>query len=404
MIDAGSRPEPKARAVVLVVLDSVGIGGAPDAASFGDEGSATLPHVAKAVGGLDLPHLQRLGLGRVATIAGVEPADRPDGAFGAMTERSPGKDTTTGHWEIAGVILERAFPTYPEGFPAEVIDEFERRIGRPVLGNVAASGTEIIDRLGEEHLETGKPIVYTSADSVFQIAAHVEVIPLEQLYSMCRAARELLRDEHEVGRVIARPFEGRPGAFARTPDRHDFSVLPPRHTVLDEISGAGLEVCAVGKVADIFGGRGVTSSRPTRSNDEGVDAIVKATRSIGSGLVFANLVDFDQSYGHRNDPRGYADSLQEFDRRLPEIRGALGRRDFLMLTADHGNDPTTSSTDHSRERVPLLVCGEEVRADLDLEVRDTFADAGTTAADLLGVATATPGRSFAAGLTSRPAT
>ena len=400
MTDRGSPREPTTRTVVLIVLDSVGIGDAPDAARFGDAGSATLPHVAEAVGGLDLPNLQRLGLGRVATIAGVEPADSPEGAFGAMTERSPGKDTTTGHWEIAGVILDRPFPTYPEGFPDEVISEFERRIGRSVIGNVPASGTEIIDRLGREHLETGKPIVYTSADSVFQIAAHVDVTPIEDLYSTCRVARELLRGEHEVGRVIARPFEGRPGAFVRTPDRHDFSVLPPRDTVLDEIAGAGLEVCAVGKVADIFGGRGITSSRPTRSNDEGVDAVMEATRSLGAGLVFANLVDFDQSFGHRNDPRGYADALKAFDRRLPEIRAALGRRDVLMITADHGNDPTTSSTDHSRERVPLLVCGEDVRPGLDLGVRDTLADCGATATDLLGVSTATPGRSFGGGLIS----
>ena len=389
-----------ARAVVLVILDSVGIGGAPDAADFGDAGSATLPHIADAVGGLRLEHLGKLGLGNVASITGVAPVQRPEGAFGAMIERSPGKDTTTGHWEIAGVVLDKPFPTYPEGFPPEVIAAFEAAIGRPTLGNVAASGTEIIARLGAEHMETGYPIVYTSADSVFQIAAHVEVVPLEDLYAMCRTARELLRGDHEVGRVIARPFEGEPGAFRRTPDRHDFSVLPPAETVLDRLVKAGLEVIGVGKIADIFGGRGVTSSRPTRSNDEGVDAVIEATGALGRGLVFANLVDFDQSFGHRNDPGGYAAALEAFDERLPDIRAALGPEDVLVVTADHGNDPTTASTDHSREMVPLLVVGERVRAGVELGRRETFADCGATVAELLGVAWSGPGRSFAGPLLS----
>jgi phosphopentomutase len=386
------------RGVALVVLDSVGIGGAPDAAAFGDEGSATLPHIAEAVGGLELPHLERLGLGRIVPIEGVGAVDRPEGCFGAMTERSPGKDTTTGHWEIAGVVLERAFPTYPKGFPAEIIAAFEERIGREILGNVAASGTEIITALGEEHVRTGKPIVYTSADSVFQIAAHVDVIPLARLYEMCRIARSLLRGEHEVGRVIARPFAGAPGAFARTPDRHDFSVEPPTQTVLDELVAAGLEVRAVGKIADIFADRGVTSSRPTRSNSDGIDAVIEQLGSLGSGLVFANLVDFDQTYGHRNDPRGYAQALREFDDRLPELLDALSSDDVLIVTADHGNDPTTVSTDHSRERVPLLVAGDRVAGGRDLGNRESFADCGATVAELLGVATATGGTSFAADL------
>lgn len=387
----------RARAVALIVLDSVGIGGAPDAASFGDEGSATLVHIASAVGGLRLPNLTAFGLGNLADIEGVPPVDRPRAAHGILTERSPGKDTTTGHWELAGVVLDKAFPTYPDGFPPDVIEAFEDRVGRKSLGNVAASGTEIIERLGAEHMATGKPIVYTSADSVFQIAAHVDVIPLEELYDMCRAARELLRGEHEVGRVIARPFRGEPGGFERTPDRHDFSVLPPAETVLDAISGAGLEVRGVGKISDIFGGRGLTSSHPTRSNDEGVDAVIEELAAIDRGLVFANLVDFDQSFGHRNDPSGYAGALEDFDRRLPEIVDALGEGDVLIITADHGNDPTTSSTDHSRERVPLLVTGA-VRGGVDVGVRSSFADCGATVAELLGIDTNIPGESFAPSL------
>ncbi len=384
----------RARAVALIVLDSVGIGGAPDAASFGDEGSATLVHIASAVGGLYLPNLTAFGLGNLADIEGVSPVASPRAAHGILTERSPGKDTTTGHWELAGVLLDKAFPTYPDGFPPDVIGAFESRVGRKSLGNVAASGTEIIERLGAEHIATGRPIVYTSGDSVFQIAAHVDVIPLEELYDMCRAARELLRGEHEVGRVIARPFRGEPGSFERTPDRHDFSVLPPADTVLDAISGAGLEVRGVGKISDIFGGRGVTSSHPTRSNDDGVDAVIEELAAIERGLVFANLVDFDQSFGHRNDPSGYAGALEDFDRRLPEIVGVLGDDDVVILTADHGNDPTTPSTDHSRERVPVLVTGA-VRGGVDVGVRSTFADCGATIAELLGVDAALPGESFA---------
>lgn len=380
------------------MLDSVGIGDAPDAAEFGDEGSATLPHVAEAVGGVKLPNLAELGLGNIVEVEGIEPVANPTGAFGSMIERSPGKDTTTGHWEISGVILDEPFPTYPNGFPPDVIDAFERAVGRPSLGNVAASGTEIIERLGEEHMETGHPIVYTSADSVFQIAAHNDVIPLEELYEMSRKAREIMRGPHEVGRVIARPFIGRPGAFQRTPDRHDFSVLPPKDTILDEIVEAGLQVRGIGKIPDIFGGRGITHTHPTKSNDQGVDAVIEELGLLERGLIFANLVDFDQSFGHRNDPEGYAQALEEFDQRLPAIIGALGPRDALIITADHGNDPTTPSTDHSRERVPILVTGESIRPGADVGVRETFADAGATITDLLGVRTATPGTSFAASL------
>ena len=384
------------RTVVLIVLDSVGIGEAPDAAEFGDEGSATLPHVAEAVGGIELPNLGALGLGRLATIEGVA-AVAGDGAAGVMIERSPGKDTTTGHWEMAGIILDKPFPLYPDGFPREVIGAFEEKIGTKTLGNVAASGTEIIERLGAEHLSTGYPIVYTSGDSVFQIAAHVDVIPLERLYEMCRIARAMLVGEHEVGRVIARPFEGSPGSFQRTPDRHDFSVRPP-HNVLDDIADAGLEVCAVGKISDIFDGRGITDSRPTKSNEHGVDVILEHLGRGPRGLVFANLIEFDQSFGHRNDPAGYAGALEGFDRRLPELRAGLGKDDVLIITADHGNDPTTPSTDHSRERVPVLVAGPSVPPEVDLGERATFADCAATIAALLGVEHAGPGSSFASEL------
>lgn len=381
------------RAVALIVLDSVGIGDAPDAAEFGDEGSSTLPHIAQAVGGLELPNLGRLGLGNIAEVLGVAPADVPSAAYGAMIERSAGKDTTTGHWEIAGIRLETPFPTYPQAFPPEVIARFEEAAGVEAMGNEVASGTEIINRLGSEHLRTGRPIVYTSADSVFQIAAHVDVVPLEQLYEMCRVARKVMRGEHEVGRVIARPFEGEPGDFRRTPDRHDFSVTPPR-TVLDEMAEAGLEVRGVGKIHDIFAGSGITHSHPTRSNDEGVDAVIEEMGAIERGLVFANLVDFDQSFGHRNDPAGYAGALENFDRQLPRLLAALGPGDSLILTADHGNDPTTPSTDHSRERVPLLVAGERINP-VPLGELDSFTELGVSIAHLLGVRSACPGRSFA---------
>jgi phosphopentomutase len=386
-------PDPL-RAVALVVLDSVGIGGAPDAVEFGDEGSSTLPHIAEAVDGLALPNMAALGLGNIVDVLGVSPSGDPKGAHGAMIERSAGKDTTTGHWEIAGVRLVQPFPTYPKGFPPDVIAAFEERAGVETMGNEVASGTEIIGRLGAEHMETGKPIIYTSADSVFQIAAHVDVIPLEKLYEMCRVARELLRGEHEVGRVIARPFAGQPGSFERTPDRHDFSVLPPHPTVLDEISEAGLEVRGVGKISDIFAGSGVTHSHPTRSNSDGVDAVISELGAVDRGLVFANLVDFDQAFGHRNDPQGYAAALEDFDLRLPEILSVLGPDDVLILTADHGNDPTTPSTDHSRERVPLLVVGERI-SPVFLGERDGFGDLGVSIAELLGVRSACAGRSFA---------
>jgi phosphopentomutase len=395
--------KPAARAVGLIVLDSVGIGGAPDAAEFGDEGSATLPNVALAVGELRLPHLEALGLGNIVDIKGVPPVEKPNGAFGSMIETSPGKDTTTGHWEIAGVILDNPFPTYPDGFPTDLVDEFVNAAGVEILGNVRASGTRIIEELGKEHLRTGKPIIYTSADSVWQIAAHIDVIPLARLYELCAIARRLLTGEHEVGRVIARPFRGTPGSFVRTADRHDLAVLPPRQTICDELVDAGLEVRSVGKVFDIFAHRGFTRSTPTSSNDKGVSATIEDLQAIDRGLVFTNLVDFDQAYGHRNDPPGYAAALEAFDRRLPEVVDALGPEDVLFLTADHGNDPTTESTDHSRERVFVLGAGDLIAAGTYLGERSSFTDLGATVTDLLGVKTRTTGRSFRGELLKGPA-
>ena len=386
------------RRVILIVLDSVGCGDAPDAAEYGDEGSNTLANTARAVGGLNLPHLGRLGLGHVTPIQGVPPAESPAGAYGRLTEVSAGKDTTTGHWELAGVVLSQPFPTYPNGFPAELIAEFERRIGRGTLGNYPASGTVIIQELGEEHMRTGKPIVYTSADSVFQVAAHEEVIPVEELYRICQIARELLVGEHGVGRVIARPFIGRPGNFTRTERRRDFSLSPPRDTILDVLKAAGRQVMGVGKIEDIFAHRGLTQSNHTGNNMDGVDAILEFMAADGEGLIFANLVDFDMLYGHRNNPRGYADALEAFDARLPQIEAALSEEDVLMITADHGNDPTTPSTDHSRERVPILVTGPNLRRNVNLGTRDSFADVAATIADLLGVTWEGPGQSFASAL------
>jgi len=381
------------RRVIVLVLDSAGIGELPDAPMYGDEGSSTIPHTAEAVGGLRLPTLQRLGLGNIVPIRGVPAVLSPLAAYGKMAEVSPGKDTTTGHWELMGVILDRPFPTYPHGFPQEIIAAFEQAIGRRVLGNKPASGTEIIKELGEEHLRTGSPIVYTSADSVFQIAAHEEVIPVEELYEMCQIARRLLVGEHAVSRVIARPFVGRPPDFVRTDRRRDFSLEPPAQTVLDVACDAGTEVVGIGKIEDIFAGRGITRAVHTHDDMDGLDRLREAMGEVREGLIFANVVDLDTKYGHRNDPKGYAEQLERIDGRLQEILEAVGEGDLFLLTADHGNDPTTPSTDHSREYVPVLAYGPGVRPVL-LGVRKTFADVGATVAEALGLKWNGPGRSF----------
>lgn len=384
------------RRAILLVLDSVGVGPLPDARRYGDEGSNTLVNTALAVGGLSLPNMANLGLGHLADIKGVPPVSAPLGSFGVLQEVSPGKDTTTGHWEIAGIILERPFPTYPHGFPPEVIEPFKKAIGRDILANFPASGTEIIAQLGNEHMRTGKPIVYTSADSVFQIACHEEIIPVEELYRECEIARRLLTGEHAVGRVIARPFAGKPGEFYRTERRHDFSLPPPRPTLLNHVADAGMGVFAVGKIKDIFAGCGITRAVHTKNNMEGIDWTVRLMDEVERGLIFTNCVDFDMLYGHRNDAPGYAKALEAVDRRLPEILGRLRPGDVLIITADHGCDPTTPSTDHSREQVPLLVAGPDLASGRKLGVRRSFADVGRTVAEWLGVRPLEAGESFLA--------
>ncbi|HYM68319.1 MAG TPA: phosphopentomutase [bacterium] len=371
--------------VIVIILDGCGVGALPDADRYGDAGSSTLSHTAAACGGLRLPVMGRLGLGRIVPVEGVPPDPAPVGAFGKMVETAAGKDSTTGHWELMGVPLVRPFPTYPHGFPSDVIAAFEARIGRRVLGNRPASGTAIIVELGKEHLRTGRPIVYTSADSVFQIAAHEAVIPVDELYRYCRIARdEVLVGPHAVSRVIARPFVGEPGRFVRTDRRRDFSVPPPEPTVLDRLHDAGAPVVGIGKIPDLFAGRGITEAVHTHDDADGLAQTRRAMTTVSSGLIFTNLVDLDTLYGHRNDPRGYGDDLERIDAGLAPIVDGLGGRDLLILTADHGNDPTTASTDHSREHVPLLVAGPPVRGGVDLGVRPTFADVGATVADALG--------------------
>jgi phosphopentomutase len=367
------------RRVFWVVLDSVGIGPLPDAAAYGDEGRNTLGNIARARP-LHLPHLASLGLGNIASLQGIPPAAAPTGCFGRCALASPGKDTTTGHWEMAGIILEKPFPLYPKGFPDDVIEAFQNATGYGVLGNCPASGTEIIRELGEEHLRTGKVIVYTSADSVFQVAAHEQVAPVAELYRICEQARELLRGRHEVARVIARPFVGKPGSFRRTADRHDYAVPPPEGMLLDQLAQAGIQVSSIGKIADIFLGRGIHHSRKTGSNAEGMAAILDGVHTMDAGLLFANLVDFDMLYGHRNDVDGYARELEATDAWLPEVVAMLQPDDLLLLCADHGCDPATPSTDHSREYTPLLTFSPGGAAGIDLGTRSTLADIGQTVA------------------------
>jgi phosphopentomutase len=379
------------RAVILV-LDGVGAGDAHDAVKYGDVGSNTLAHVARAVGGFNLPALASHGLGNVIDLEGMPREPEALGAWGRMQPASAGKDSTTGHWEIAGVHLAKPFPTYPHGFPANLVDQFARLTGRGVIGNVVGSGTAVLDEFGAEHMETGKWILYTSADSVFQIAAHEGIVPLDELYRACETAREMLVPPDDVSRVIARPFEGEPGSFKRTPNRRDYSIEPPEETLLDALEKAGIPRHGVGKVDDLFAKRGIAAQH-TSSNAEGIDLIREWLDGAGNGLLFANLVDFDQLYGHRNDVAGFYNSLREFDFALPSLTSALREDDLLFITADHGNDPTTISTDHAREMVPLLAIGPRVQSG-DLGERRTFSDLGATVADWLGVSFRGKGESF----------
>ncbi|MFY9556262.1 MAG: phosphopentomutase [Blastocatellia bacterium] len=377
--------------IVLIVLDSAGIGEMPDAEAYGDTGADTLGH---ALGSrpVHIPNLRNLGLANIRRLP-VDPVEEPHGVFGKAATASRGKDTTTGHWEMGGIITAKAFPTYPKGFPARVIEPFERAIGRRVLGNKPASGTEIIKELGAEHVQTGRPIVYTSADSVFQIAAHERVVALEELYRWCEIARELLTGEDEVGRVIARPFVGEPGSFKRTEARRDYAIDPPEETLLDRLKAAGLAVAAVGKIGSIFCHRGTTEELAAGNNNASIDQTLHALQETGRGLIFTNLVDFDMLYGHRNDVEGYARALEDFDRRLPELKQAMREDDLMMLTADHGCDPGDLSTDHTREYVPVLASGRRVRAGFDLGARASLADIGQTIAENFGL-TLQAGRSF----------
>jgi phosphopentomutase len=383
---------PLLRRAIVIVLDGLGIGALPDAAAYGDEGSDTLGHIAQRVP-VRIPTLRKLGLDRLVPLGGAAP-EAPAAAFGRMAEASAGKDSVTGHWELMGVVLERPFPVYPHGFPSDVMAEFARRTGRGVIGNRAASGTAIIEELGAEHLRTGSFIVYTSADSVFQIAAHETVVPLDELYKACEAAYTVVAEGLGVGRVIARPFVGSPGRFVRTANRRDYALPPAGRTLLDWLQDASMPVVAIGKIDDLFAGRGITEAHHTAGDEEGMARLARQMSVVENGLLFVNLVDFDTRYGHRNDVEGYARNLERFDTRLAALLPRLRADDLLVVTADHGNDPTTPSTDHSREYVPLLVSGVRVRAGLDLGVRETFADLGQTLAEAFGVGPLAHGTSF----------
>jgi phosphopentomutase len=381
------------RRIIWIVLDSAGIGAMPDAASYGefDAASDTIGNLAR-IRGLNVPNLASLGLGNIKPLTGVPASDSP-AAYGRCTLASPGKDTTTGHWEMVGIHLAKPFPVYPHGFPPEVMQLFETRIGRKALGNKAASGTEIIQELGAEHMRTGSPIVYTSADSVFQVAAHEEVIPLWELYKICETARGILRGPYEVGRVIARPFEGSPGHFARTANRHDYAVPPPKGMLLDQLEDRGVFVHGIGKIFDVFLGRGIRETTKTKNNADGMAATLNAMKESADGMIFVNLVDFDQQFGHRNDAAGYAAALEQFDAWLPQFESALGDGDLVIITADHGCDPTVAGTDHTREYVPLLVAGPRARRGVDLGLRASLSDIGQTVAENFG-AKITHGESF----------
>ncbi len=380
---------------IIIVLDSVGVGELLDAGKYGDKGSNTLANTAKAVGGLNLPNFQKLGFGNIIDIEGVSPSKNPLASFGKMAEKSAGKDTTTGHWELMGLYLPKPFPVYPDGFPQKIIDEFERKIDRKILWNKPASGTEIIKKLGEEHIKTRRPIVYTSQDSVFQIAAHKNSTPLDELYRMCEVARDILKGKHNVCRVIARPFIGESGNFTRTAERRDYSVKPPAGTVLDYAIDSGLKVFAVGKINEIFANQGITESVHIENNMDGVDKTLYFMKRLGRGIIFTNLVDFDMLWGHRNNVFGYAKGLEEVDKRVPEIIESLREDDVLVFTADHGCDPTTESTDHSKEYVPLLIYGERIKKGVNLGIRKSFSDLGKTISELLNFPALVEGESFA---------
>jgi phosphopentomutase len=381
--------------VFLVVMDSVGIGEAPDAAQFGDTGADTLGHIAEQMGGLKMPNMARLGLSNIREIKGVEKAEKPLAYYTKMQEASNGKDTMTGHWEIMGLNIQTPFQVFPDGFPPELISELESRTGRKIIGNKPASGTEILDELGEQHMKTGDLIVYTSADSVLQIAAHEEIVPIDELYRICKIARELTLDEkYMVGRVIARPFLGEPGSFKRTSNRHDYALKPFGRTVMNELKDAGYDVISIGKIADIYDGEGVTQSLRTVSNMDGMDKLLQTLDMDFTGLSFLNLVDFDALFGHRRDPIGYGHALEEYDERLTEVLGKLAENDLLIISADHGNDPVHHGTDHTREYVPLLVYSKSMTEGKELAIRETFADVGATVADNFKVSMPANGISF----------
>jgi len=386
--------------VIVIVLDGVGVGELPDADEYGDVGSNSIANTARAIGGLDLPNMQALGLGNLGDIVGVPPRADTLGGYGKMAEASKGKDSVTGHWELMGIHSPIAMPTYPDGFPPDVLEEFTRLTGYGVIGNKAASGTEILVELGEEHLKTGKLIVYTSADSVFQIAAHEGIVPIEELYRVCQIARDMLSGPHAVGRVIARPFEGEPGAFKRTPRRHDLPLLPPSPTVMMKLVDAGFDVAAVGKIDDLFGNTGISLNKHRTNNKDSIAAMMEFIQDSFKGLVLVNLIEYDMIYGHRNDPQGYAGALRDFDAALPTLRAAMRSTDIVMIVADHGVDPTTPSTDHSREYIPLLVFGAAVKPGVNLGVRKTFSDVGATIAEIFGLEMPEIGVSFLPDITA----
>ncbi|MDR4948471.1 phosphopentomutase [Neobacillus cucumis] len=381
--------------IFIIVMDSVGIGEAPDAEKFGDKGADTFGHIAEKMNGLNMPNMGKLGLSNIREIKGINKAEKPLAFYTKMQEASNGKDTMTGHWEIMGLNIQTPFRVFPEGFPEELVTELEKRTGRKIIGNKPASGTEILDELGEEHMKTGALIVYTSADSVLQIAAHEEIVPLEELYNICKISRELTLDEkYMVGRVIARPFLGEPGNFKRTPNRHDYALKPFDRTVMSELKDAGYDVIAIGKISDIYDGEGVTKSLRTVSNMDGMDKLVETLDMDFNGISFLNLVDFDALYGHRRDPEGYGKALEEYDARLPEVFEKMKDDDLLIITADHGNDPVAPGTDHTREYVPLLIYSKRKDSGKELPLRETFADVGATVADNFSVKMPKYGKSF----------